>query len=69
MAKRDGPESVKDILGRLLGKHDLPQPGMPLECGEPPGPTPPRAESRYDFDLAEFPLFRLYKNGKPAEGR
>lgn len=69
MGKNGDPELVKRILQRLLDKQARPTPDAAPEVPEPEDPMPRDGTSCYDFDLAEFPLFRLYKNAKPGQGR
>jgi hypothetical protein len=71
MKKNGPPERVADILSRLLceqqGETVLPVTRSPAP-DEPPTPDV-AAGGHYDFDLAEFPLFRLNKLASAKSGR
>ena len=70
MSRNQHPQHVKDILlsiagAAAAGRPDpvppAPPPAAPLPEPKPAAPRPEAAAGRYDFDLAEFPLFRLNK--------
>ena len=66
MTRNRSPERLADILTRVLTSPSSPEssPGPSAEERGRPDPAPPDTDpttGRYDFDLAEFPLFRLYK--------
>jgi hypothetical protein len=70
---RSRPQSVGAILARLIGKDErwgewhAPPPAGP-DVGERHAHAPDDA-ARYDFDLAEFPLFRLHTRAPGRNGR
>ncbi len=70
MAQTRPPEHIADILARVVPKP--PPATSPPPATHPSRHQPPPDESdpssRYDFDLAEFPLFRLNKLAAGASG-
>ena len=63
MTQTRTPERIADILPRLFTG---PTPSAPVSptagvAAQPPPQLPDDSGGRYDFDLAEFPLFRLNK--------
>ncbi|QJX01107.1 hypothetical protein [Frigoriglobus tundricola] len=71
MGTERAPEHLAAILARLTGRSRAAGPkggpvGGPTRVPDAPAAAPVVAGGQYDFDLAEFPLFRL---GKAAPGR
>ncbi|MBX9580839.1 MAG: hypothetical protein K2X87_11075 [Gemmataceae bacterium] len=71
--REDGPEAASSVLERVLrnamaatggegAPAGRPSPEPPTDAGDPP-------PGRYDFDLAEFPLFSFCKPRLAARGR
>ena len=65
------PEPVADILSRLLRQPSEPPSNRtnPTAVDETLTPPPDATDGRYDFDLAEFPLFRLNKLATAKSGQ
>jgi len=66
LTRNRSPERLADILTRVLpaARPAVTSPEPDAEEKRRPDPEPPDADptvGRYDFDLAEFPLFRLNK--------
>src|SRR4051812_16025761 len=60
MTAKRGPESIKDVLERVLDRAAS-GPGRSESEAEPQTGPADVQPGCYDFDLAEFPLFRLCK--------
>ena len=74
MTRNRTPERIADILSRLLAAAEPsagPPPPVPAASPSvsPDRPAADDTSGRYDFDLAEFPLFRLNKLAAAATGR
>jgi hypothetical protein len=77
LKQNNKPEHIADILGRLAVLSAQNRPEMKPAIPEPlakvapadSNPIPETQTSRYDFDLAEFPLFRLNKLAMSEKSR
>lgn len=58
-----------DLLEELMGCHLAPQQVDAARAANEPAPAPDDNSGRYDFDLAEFPLFRYQRQRDPAAER
>ena len=71
MKKEEGLETAGTILARALqSAHGTPA-NSATDCvfGEPQAKDQPLEISHFDFDLAEFPLFRFHKNSRLRQNK
>lgn len=70
MEARKTPEPIGAILKRVLDNAAPPEPfGVQTESISNQDNDIVEPSSRFDFDLAEFPLFRFHKSGVKTHGR